>query len=377
MTPVFSLKKILVIVGMMALAVQTASAGVAFLTDAEVLKLKALANSSPEAGMWAEFIERQAQEALEETPDPIAQIQTAGQLQGSAEKTETQEALKDMPRMRALALAFVLTGRKEYGQKAQAYLWAWAKTCQPPENAIDATNLEALLETYDLLRPHVTAQVRDTLDNWVRSVAQTLLSSDDPSKGTYWNNHKSHRLKIVAMAAFVLEDAALEKQAWDALKTLLEKNLNPDGTTLDYMERDALHYQVYDLEPLIRTAMIYQRAGFGDLYDWKTAQGASIRNCVAFVLPFAKGKKNHAEYVHTTVKFDLQRAENHEKGHAIGGLFEPKAAIHCLELAQFFEPDLKDLVGTLAGKPDSAYPTPQILLNEATRPSVTAPSGTP
>lgn len=41
----------------------------------------------------------------------------------------------------------------------------------------------------------------------------------------------------------------------------------------------------------------------------------------------------------------------------------------CLELAQFFQPDLKSLVGNLAGKPDSVFPTLQILLNEATRPS--------
>ncbi len=358
---------------MTALAVQTALAGVVSLTDAEILQLKALAKSSPEAGMWVDSVERQAEEALEETPNPVAQIQTAGKLQGSPEKTETQEALKDMPRMRALGLAFALTGRKEYGQKAQAYLWAWAKTCQPPENAIDATNLEALLETYDLLRPHLAAQVRAVLDDWVRSVAQTLLDSDDPSKGTYWNNHKSHRLKIAAMAAFTLNDTALESQVWGKLKSLLNRNLNPDGTTLDFMERDALHYQVYDLEPLLRAAMIYQRAGMGDLYRWKTDQGASLQNCVAFVVPFAKGEKTHAEYVHTTVKFDLERAENHEKGHAIGGLFDPKAAIHCLELAQFFEPGLRELVGALAGQPDSAYPTPQILLNDVTRPSAPGP----
>jgi hypothetical protein len=158
---------------------------------------------------------------------------------------------------------------------------------------------------------------------------------------------------------------------------LLGKNLNADGTTLDFMERDALHYQVYDLEPLTRTAMIYQRAGLADLYDLKTDQGASIRQCVAFVVPFAKGDKTHAEYVHTTVKFDIQRAENHEKGHAIGANFEPKAAVHCLELAQYFEPGLKDLVGSLEGKPDAEYPTLQILLNEVTRTAVPNPMVAP
>jgi hypothetical protein len=186
-----------------------AEAGVVSLTDPEILKLKALAKSSPEAGMWVDTLQRQADEALKETPHPIEQIQTAGKLKGSQEKIDTEEALKDIPRMKALGLAFTLTGKVEYGKKAQDYLLAWAKTCQPPENPIDATNLEPLLETYDLLRPHLAAQVKGTLDDWVKSVAQTLLASDDPAKKTYWNNWKSHRLKIVAMAAFITGDAGL------------------------------------------------------------------------------------------------------------------------------------------------------------------------
>ncbi len=358
------------LVTLVVLVVQRAFAGVVSLTDAEIPKLRALVKSYPEAGIWAETIEGQAKEALGQSPKPIVQIQTAGKLKGSAEKTETEETLKDMPRMKALGLAYALTGEEAYRQKAEAFVLAWAKTCQPPENPIDGTNLEPLLETYDLIRPSMPAADQKTVDDWVRSLAQTLLASDETSKKTYWNNWKSHRLKIVAMAAFLLNDAGLEKQALDTLKTLLGKNLNPDGTTLDFLERDALHYQVYDLEPLLCTAMLYQRAGMYNLYDWKTDQGASIRECVAFVIPFAKGEKTHAEYVHTTVKFDLQRAENNEKGHAIGANFEPKAAVHCLELAQFFKPDLKELVGSLENKPDAAYPTLQILMNEVTRPAV-------
>jgi hypothetical protein len=326
--------------------------------------------SSLEATPWVQSIESQAQEALGLTPNPIDQIQTAGQLKGSDVKEKTQEALKDMPRLRALGLAYALTKRDDFRLKAGAYVLAWAKTCQPPENPIDATNLEPLLETYDLVRFKMEAGDRKLTDDWVRSVAQTLLASDNPSKGTHWNNWQAHRLKIVALSAFLLEDADLEKTALEGVQTLLSKNLNADGTTLDFLERDALHYQVYDLEPLIRAAILFQRAQNVDLYNWKTDRGASINQCVAFVIPFAKDEKTHAEYVHTTVKFDLQRAQNNEKGHEIGAAFPPQGALKCLELAQFFQPDLKLLVGTLAGKPDSAYPTLQILLNEITRPSL-------
>ncbi|HTC21484.1 MAG TPA: alginate lyase family protein [bacterium] len=352
----------------------TLYAGPVSLTDGDILRLRNLERSSPQSAPWVQSIESQAQEALGLTPNPISQIQTAGKLKGSGEKTQTEEALRDMPRLKALGLAYALTGREDYRFKAGAFITAWAKTCQPPENPIDATNLEPLLETYDLIRNQMDPGNRKLTDDWVRSVAQTLLASDNPSKGTHWNNWQAHRLKIVGLSAFLLGDSDLEKTVLENLRALLNKNLNPDGTTLDFLERDALHYQVYDLEPLIRTAILLQRAGNPDLYHWKTDRGASLSQCVAFVVPFAEGEKTHAEYVHTTVKFDIQRAQNNEKGHAIGADFPPQGALKCLELAQFFQPELKSVVGTLAGKPDADYPTLQVLLNEATR---TLPSPTP
>jgi hypothetical protein len=352
-----------------------AQAGVASLTDAEVMRLQVLVKGSLEARIWAETLDRRAQEAVMISPGPVTEIQTAGKLRGSPEKTATELAAHDMDRMWALALSYALSGKVEYAQKAQSYLLAWAQTCQPPPNPIDATNLEGYVETYDLLRPHLAAQVRKTLDHWIGLVFQTLETSDDPAKKNYWNNWKAHRLKIMTLIAYTLDDPEMKNQVLETFKALLNHNLNPDGSTFDFQERDALHYQVYDLEPMLRTVMIFERADTPGLYGWKTDQGASIRNCVAFVLPYAKGEKTHPEFVHSTVEFDYQRAQNNEKNYTIGADFIPKASLHCLELAQFFQPDLKSLVGTLAGKPDAAYPTLQILLNETTRPSP-SPSST-
>jgi hypothetical protein len=348
--------------------VSTLHAGVVSLTDAEISKVRSLVTTSPDAARWATEIENHAKNALGTAPNPIDQIQTAGKLKGSAEKTRTEEALKDFYRLKNIEWAYVLTGQKEYEQKAQDYVLAWAKTCRPPKNPIDGTNLETLIETYDLIRPQMDLSQQQIVNKWLKSVIDTLFASDDPSKGNHKNNWQAHRLKIIGMAAFTLGDVSIEQRVLTAYQTLLNANLNPDGTTFDFLERDALHYHVYDLEPMIRTAMLYQRAQNLDLYHWKTDDGASIAQCVAFLIPYAKGEKTHAEYVTTKVKFDLQRAQNHEKGHGIGEAFEPKAAEKCLELAQYFEPGLKGLVGSLADMPDSAYPSLQILMNEATRP---------
>jgi beta-glucanase (GH16 family) len=364
-----NLKRSLVFLGWLFFAsVPALHAGVASLTDAEVLRLKTLVQSSPEAGIWEDTILRHAKEALGLTPNPIAEIQTAGKLKGSDEKTKTQEALRDMPRMRDLGLAYALTGDANYLNQGLAYLKAWAQTCQPPTDPINATQLEPLLETYDLLRPHAAPADRQALDAWVRSIAQTLLEADDPRKGSHWNNHQTHRLKTIALAAFTLNDAGLEKQTLESLKTLMERNLNPEGTTFDFLQRDALHYHFYDLEPYIRTAFLYQRAQNVDLYNYKTDRGVSVSQCLAWGLPFARGEKTHAEFVNSTVTFDVQRGANGEASYVSGSAFNPKDALRCLELAQYYLPELKALVGTLADKPGSAYPTLQCFLNEAMRP---------
>jgi hypothetical protein len=343
-------------------------AGVVSFTDAEILNIRSLVAASPDAARWSTSLVNNAKNAMSAAPNPIENIQTAGKLKGSAEKNLTEEALKDFYRLKNIEWAYLFTGDQSYEQKAVEYVLAWAKTCRPPENPIDGTNLETLIETYDLIRPQMDPAGQQVVDEWLKSVIDTLFNSDIPTKGTHTNNWQAHRLKIIAMAAFTLRDTVTEQRVLEAFKTLLNANLNADGTTLDFLERDALHYHVYDLEPMIRTAMLYQRAQSLDLYHWNTDKGASVAQCVAFLIPYAKGEKTHAEYVHTTVKFDLQRAQNHEKGHGIGEAFEPKASLKCLELAQFFEPKLTPLVGSLTNTPDSAYPTLQILINEAARP---------
>jgi hypothetical protein len=349
-------------------AVSTLHAGVVSFTGPEMMKLRGLAASSPDAAQWSRLIEQKADEALEKTPHPVEDIQSAGKLKGTPEKIRTERALDDLTDLKNLEWAYAFTGQKPYEQKAEDYVLAWAKTCRPPENPIDATNLETLIETYDLVRSQMNVSDQQVVDNWLRSVIDTLFASEDPAKNNHRNNWQAHRLKIISMAAFVLGDQAAEERALIELKTLMESNLNADGTTYDFLERDALHYHVYDLEPLIRTAILYQRAQNLDLYGWKTSQGASIANCVAFLIPYADGEKTHPEWVHTTVQFDIQRGENHEKGYTPGENFDPPRAQKCLELAQFFEPNLKTLVGKLAENPSSAYPSFQILINEVTRP---------
>src|ERR1700753_1604724 len=65
-----------------------------------------------------------ADAALADEPNPIDTIRTEGLLQGDPRKTATWEALRDLHKMYALAVAYRVTGRREYLDKTTVYLVA-------------------------------------------------------------------------------------------------------------------------------------------------------------------------------------------------------------------------------------------------------------
>jgi hypothetical protein len=107
-----------------------------------------------------------------------------------------------------------------------------------------------------------------------------------------------------------------------------------------------------------------------ELYNYQAPNGASLARSVDFLVPYCEGRKSHAEWVHSKVKFDRERAEAGEKGFIVGAAFDPREARRVLELAAFFEPGLLPLLARLSSAPAASnapprYPTWQTVLNEA------------
>ncbi len=98
-----------------------------------------------------------ADQALTEDPHPIDTIRSEGLLQGDPKKTATQAALKDMTKMYALALLYKISGDRIYLEQLESYLTAWASTDHPRGDPIDDTNLDPVIEAYDMVKSDVTA----------------------------------------------------------------------------------------------------------------------------------------------------------------------------------------------------------------------------
>jgi hypothetical protein len=342
-----------------------ARGGAVSLWPTEVAALRRIARRDASAGKLLRAMQRRAARALREPPRPLPRIQTAGLLRSDPMKRRTRQALRDMPRVFALALRYALEKRPADRAKAEEILLAWAKTNQGAGQPIDDTNLEPLIEGYDLLRESLEKRVRAPVDRWLGQVAHALIAGIDPRRKTAINNWHSHRLKVIGLIGFATGADALRRYAQDGIRKQIERNLRADGSSFDFHHRDAVHYHAYDLEPLLRLAILLSPTG--DLYRWVSPSGSSLRRSLRWLLPYARGEKTHAEFARSRSAFDRARSNAREPGHRAGEPFRPKRARGALELAQYFEPRLRRLVARLYRRKGARYPSWRVLVNEVTR----------
>jgi hypothetical protein len=339
--------------------VPVASGQTVSLTAAEQARLRQLVASDGDArAMFKYSLKPTADQAKESRPNPIENIQLEGKLEGDPAKVATQRSLEDMKKIQALALMYAETQDKSYAKASRDYIVAWATVNKPSGDPIDETNLEPLLFGYDLVRSTMSDNDRATVDHWLREVASKTLSYHDPKPWTNWN---SHRIKTVGLIAFILQDHDLIDRAVSLYKEQIQDNLHPDGSSMDFHERDAVSYHDYDIWPLLTFAIAARRNGI-DLYHYTAPNGASLAKAVEFLRPFAEGRASHAEFVHSTVEFDRARAAHGEKGHGIGAAYDPKHAIGALDAGAAFDPSLGDLSRKLRGT-SSKFPSIPLLLN--------------
>jgi len=346
-------------------------AQVVSLSTKEVEKLKRIIKTDNSAKKHWLGLLKTADNALSEAPNPVDTILTQGLLQGDPRKTRTREALNDMQKVYALALAYRINDDEKYLTKAGDFLLAWAKRNQPQGDPINDTNLDRIIFAYDLLKNSLPTEVKQQTEKWLENVAQQELNTYERAvqrkKGTAANNWHSHRIKEVALCAWAIDNENLKQWVIDKYKMQIALNLRPDGSSFDFHERDALHYHIYDVDPLMVAATILNRAKVDyNAYTYTSPEGCSLKKSVDWLVPYFTGAQTHAEFVNSKVAFDKKRAENGEKGYIAGTLFNPKEARSSIALADFFDADMlqiyqKQTNGT------AKFPTWQFVLNEVKR----------
>ncbi len=239
-----------------------------------------------------------------------------------------------------LALAWRLTGDRAYLDQASRYLDAWSTSYSWSLVSIQETGMDWVVLSYDLTRHDLPAAKRVKIESFIRRMTVEYLESIEkktvPILPTLVNNWQSHRIKLVTLGAFELADPDLIARAHAIFSKQLAANLNSDGSTLDFHQRDALHYVVYDLEPLLTAALVAKAHG-EDWYHETSPTGSSLPHTLDWFSRFATGDEKHVEFVHSVVPIDKQRADTGIKTYQPHE-WEPVTSVRVFMLATLLDP---------------------------------------
>lgn len=287
---------------------------------------------------------RAAARVVDRAPHALPLVHVEGTLPGHGIYDSSREALRDLPAARDLAIAGRLTGDLQYSDAAARFVSDWATTYRPSLNPIDETGFDALFIAWDLL-PNTSRQaLQPAMEKLLGAFAQGYLQH--PPKGsTSINNWNSHRIKLATMAAFAVGDERLVAHAHDRYREQLQANIDSNGLTFDFSQRDALHYVVYSLEPLLMAALAARQHG----QDWWPDEGERLSRALNWLLPYATGEKTHTEFGNTTVQFDRVRRDAGLQG--FDGVFDRKVARLAYGLAARLDSQYAELAQSLTDAP--------------------------
>jgi hypothetical protein len=271
---------------------------------------------------------------LDDPAHAVPKLHTEGTLPHEGIYDQSVEAEKDLDLLRNAALAWRATSNDRYLKLVDRLLYAWVTTYQPSFNPIDETRFEGLILAYDMTASALPVKTRNAAMAFLTKFANGYIAQIDaqtrPLTGTFRNNWQSHRIKLIAMAAFTLDNRKMILAAQRLFVEHIGDNIAPDGSTVDFKERDALHYVTYDLQPLVTAALAARRHNRNWLPE-QASTGATLAAALNWLTPYADGTKTHEEFVHSDVPFDTKRREAGLPGYS--GEWDPKDATELFHLA--------------------------------------------
>jgi hypothetical protein len=342
--------------------VSGASASPVTLESSELASLRNLVKTDKGAAEQFAKVRETADAAMAQSPDPIPVIISEGHLDNDPKKVRSTAAMEDFEKVEALAWSWAVSQDDKYAAKARDYLMAWARTNRSDGNPINETKLESLVEGYDLLRPTFTPTNRDVIDKWLLERAKKTWS--DPRGHS--QNWQSHRLKIVGLIAATTGDTALWSLVDTGFRQHIANDFHANGESTDFERRDAIHYHLYTVNPLLTVACVAERRK-NPLFTYRAPSGASLQMAVEFIEPFALGKKKHVEFANTKSNFDRERAtagQGEFKQHA----WNPKLSVRTFSEAGCIEPSFNAIAAKINGDSKAPYMNWRAVLNAALEP---------
>jgi hypothetical protein len=248
-------------------------------------------------------------------PDGLPYIRRDGEHNPEIKKiTDHDEWTRMSDAARALALAYYLTGNSAYAERAVLLLRTWFLDPATKMNpnlefgqgipgintgrgigiiesrvVVDDTDAVGLLAGAKSWTATDDRGIRDWLTQYVHWMRTSEKGkAEDAAK----NNHGTwYDLQVVDVALF-LGDRSLAADTLERVKARrIAVQIEPDGKQpLELARTNAWGYSNGNLDGLCKLATLGDEVGV-DLWNFKNADGRSIRAAVDFLLPYAAGDK--------------------------------------------------------------------------------------
>jgi hypothetical protein len=315
---------------------------IVLLNHQEAMNLRVLVKENAQVRALNDSIKDLAIKALTHNPNAPIHLFYEGMLPTHPDRITTEERLKEMDMLVNLVYAYYGEPSEKYGEKAKQFVLEWTNRYIPTGNPINENKLTALFWAYHIFKDTYTVTERQKIENWLKDIADKGLAREKTPN----NNWEAKRLKIIAMVGSILNLGDLNTYAIEGFKRYIESAYYADGTSNDLRERDALHYHVSGLKPTV--AVFVNGLAFDsgyNLFSYSSPSGSSIEHSVDYVIPYATGELQRAEWTNSKAAIDKRRAEAGLAEYQPGKLYDPSQAIPLLEWVGFFRKDVYALFG--------------------------------
>lgn len=208
-----------------------------------------------------------------------------------------------------LAMAYYFTRDEKYAAKAAEMIRAWFIAPETrmnpnfkfaqfvpgydkprPSGIIEGNRLCRVIEAVGLIAgsKHWSSQDDAALRTWYGQLKDYLVTSEQGrEEAAQPNNHGTwYAVQVGTYALFAGHTEDARRLIEDAYKQRIDSQIKPDGSQPEEMARTlSLHYHRYNLAALVELAALGQRVGL-DLWNYKTADGRSIRTAIDYLIPY-------------------------------------------------------------------------------------------
>lgn len=316
---------------------------VVILDSGETANLRRVISQDDRAKSLYDSVASLAQTHSQDTPRPLKRLHYEGLLETNPDRIDTRKSLEDMDKVINFIYASYGSNDTIFAHQTKRFVLAWADTYQPDGNPINENKFVALYWGYYLFQDYFSDRDKGKVKDWMMAIAEQEMRREHTPN----NNWEAKRQKMIGIIGSITDNDSLKAFAQRGFREYISTAYFPDGTSADLKQRDALHYHVSGLKPLLSAAINLSKFDtLFNLYDCTAPSGASIKKSVEYVVPYARGDLKRKEWINTTVALDKERAAAGLAEYQPGKLFDPAEAVPVFEWACYYQPAWYDVVGS-------------------------------